>query len=331
VKHETALRRRAERQCGVVATWQLVEDGLSWAAVRHRTRGLREIHDGVHVTGDAPMTRRQVWWAAALTAPGRVVSHASAGAAYGFRPWTGAFEVVTRAGTGGPRRFGSLLICNSTTLTGNTTTLDGLPITTAERALADLARGLDDGALARSVREALRLRVTGCARIQVMLARASGPNRPRRLRLLANRYARLPIARARSDPEAHALELLAAAGFPTPEVNVVVASHRPDLAWRPARHIIELDGPDFHQFPDADLEKQVAWERAGWAVARVSTDDVYKFPERLLAAAQPAMPTGLVLPLSLQQRKKHPTAEPALTPRPAAGTAWRRSGPTCDR
>ncbi len=53
---------RAARQYGVVAAWQLVEDGMTWAAVRHRTRRLRELHDGVFVTGDAPVTQQQRWW-----------------------------------------------------------------------------------------------------------------------------------------------------------------------------------------------------------------------------------------------------------------------------
>ncbi|MDP9347145.1 MAG: DUF559 domain-containing protein [Actinomycetota bacterium] len=294
MKHETALRRRAARQEGVVAS-----DGMTWAGVRHQVRHLRELHDGVYVTGDAPITQRQRWWAAAATAPGRFVSHASAGAAFGFRPWAGAFETVTGAGTGGPRRFRSVLVCHSTTLHGNTTTLHGVPITTAERALADLARSLNDAAYDRCVREALRLRVTTCARIQVMLARAAGSNRPRRLRLLAARYARLPIARARSDAEAHALELLDAAGFPTPLVNSTIAGHKPDLAWPRVRHIVELDGPDFHQFPDVDLARQAAWERAGWTVARLPTDDVYDNPQRLLAATEPALEPGFVLPPSL--------------------------------
>ena len=194
------LRRRATGQEGVIAAWQLLGDGMTRSAVRHRVRELRELHDGVYVTGHAPLTRRQRWWAAAITAPGRVVSHASAGAAFAFRPWEGAFEVVTTSGNGGPRRRNDLLVCRSRTLAGNTTSLDGLPITTAARALADLAPGLDDRELARAVREALRLRVTTCARIQAMLAVATGCNRSGRLAEIAARYARLPIARARSDP-----------------------------------------------------------------------------------------------------------------------------------
>src|SRR6476619_7959511 len=292
------LRRRAARQEGVIAAWQLLGDGMSRGAVRYQVRELRELHDGVYVTGHAPVTRRQRWWAAAITAPGRAVSHASAGAAFGFRPWEGAFEVVTTAGTGGPRRRPGLLVCRSLTLAGNTTLLDGLPITTAARALADLAPSLDDIELARAVREALRLRVTTCARIQAMLLAANGCNRSARLAELAARYAHLPIARARSDPEAHGVELFAAARVVLPRVNARIAGEEADPSWEHVRHIVELDGPDFHRFPDEDLRKQRVWERAGWTVACLPTGDVYRRPERLFAAATPALTAHIVRPAS---------------------------------
>lgn len=249
---DDTLRRRAARQEGLVAVWQLLDGGMTRGAVRYQVRELRELHDGVYVTGDAPITRRQRWWAAALTAPGRWVSHASAGAAYEFRPWEGTFEVVTTLGNGGPRRRGGLLVCRSLTLPGNTTTLGGIPITTAARALADLTPDLDDRELARAVREALRLRVTTCARIQAMLLTANGSNRPTRLAELAGRYAQLPIARARSDPEAHGLELFAEAGARLPLVNATIAGEEADFSWE-------------------------------------HTGEVYARPERLFAAAEPAL------------------------------------------
>src|SRR3954468_13877908 len=84
----------------------------------------------------SPVTRLQRWWAATLTAPGSVLGFASAGAAYEMRPWDGAFEIVVRKGSGGPRRQGALLVCRTTRL--DATTLNGVPITTAERTLADL-------------------------------------------------------------------------------------------------------------------------------------------------------------------------------------------------
>ena len=122
-----------------------------------------------------------------------------------------------------------------------------------------------------------------------MLLTAGGCNRSGRLAELAGRYARLPIARARSDSEAHGLELFAVASARLPRVNATIAGEEADFSWQHARHIVELDGPDFHRFPDEDLRKQQVWERAGWSVSRLPTTDVYARPERLFAAAEPAL------------------------------------------
>ena len=100
---KNVLRELAARQDGVVACWQLEEADMSWKAIRHQTAHLRRLHDGVYLTGEAEPTRRQRWRAATITSPASVLSHASAGAAHGFRPWQGAYEVVTRKGSGGPK------------------------------------------------------------------------------------------------------------------------------------------------------------------------------------------------------------------------------------
>src|ERR1043165_3151251 len=100
------LRQIAGRQEGCVASWQLRSAGWSSKAIRHRTRDLRRLRDGVSLPGDAPVTRLQRWWAATLTAPGSVLAFASAGAAHEMRPWEGGFEVVVRQGSGGRQRYG---------------------------------------------------------------------------------------------------------------------------------------------------------------------------------------------------------------------------------
>ncbi len=43
-------------QHGVFAVWQLLAAGWSPARICHATRNLREVHEGVYVTGDAPLT-----------------------------------------------------------------------------------------------------------------------------------------------------------------------------------------------------------------------------------------------------------------------------------
>jgi hypothetical protein len=67
---------------------------------RVRQRGWRVVHPGVYALTNAPLTRRQLWIAATLTTPDSVLSHASAAACWGIRPFEGSFETVTRPGSG---------------------------------------------------------------------------------------------------------------------------------------------------------------------------------------------------------------------------------------
>ncbi|MGH2953805.1 MAG: DUF559 domain-containing protein [Solirubrobacterales bacterium] len=61
-----------------------------------------------------------------------------------------------------------------------------------------------------------------------------------------------------------------------------------DLSWPTQRVIIEVDGAPFHLDEGEDARKQAAWEAAAWTVRRVSSDDVYERPRRLLSLAPPS-------------------------------------------
>ena len=280
-----ALRQIAARQEGCAASWQLREAGWSWDAIRYRTRDLRRLHDGVFVTGDAPVTRLQRWWAATLTAPGSVLGFASAGAAYEMRPWEGTFEVIVRNGAGGPRRQGTLLVCRTRHL--HATTLHGLPITTAERTLADLWPRLDAKDQAKTLRNALRLKRLTIPSLAAHLTTASARQRPQSLTSQLKRYQQLKLHRCRSDAEALAVVTLADAGTPPQNINVRIAGEEADLSWPDHRLILEIDGGSFHQDKLADARKTAAWHAAGWHVERVPASDVYDDPDRLIRAARP--------------------------------------------
>src|SRR3954468_14696074 len=142
------VRALAAAQVDIVAGWQLRELGWSAKAVERRLeRGWRVVHPGVYALTQSPLTRDQLWMAATLSAPGTALAAASAGACWGFRPWEGAFEVVVREGSGGPRRMGGLLVMRTRLM--EVTTHQGIPITTPERTLIDLAAQLDGPAIAK--------------------------------------------------------------------------------------------------------------------------------------------------------------------------------------
>jgi hypothetical protein len=282
---DSHLRTLAARQADVVAAWQLREAGWTPGSIRHHaaSRGWRRVHPGVYALTMSPLDRRQLWFAAVLTARDSVLSHGSAGACYGFYRFERGYEVVTRPGAGGRRRHGGVLAFRSKRLDGEVTRYMGIPITTAARVLVDLAPSLDEQKMGRAFREAIRLKTTTARRVLESLLRHPGRAGTPLLRGLATRYAALPYARTRSDAEARALELLNDAGVPPPLVNTKVGGEEADLVWIEPRRIVEVDGPQYHRFPEEDARKAAAWRAAGYEVLRIGSDVVYDAPADFVA------------------------------------------------
>ncbi|MFL5843581.1 MAG: endonuclease domain-containing protein [Solirubrobacteraceae bacterium] len=285
------LRKLAAGQDDLVAAWQLAAVGWTRKRILHHAHhdGWRRIHHGVFALGQAPLTQRQVWIAAVLTAPNTYLAGHSATHCWGFHEPRQRYEVVVRPGHGGKRWLGSLLVARSTTLKGQTTRRDGIPIVTAERALVDVAAGLKGHQLGRAFRESIRLKTTTANQISKVLA---GQRGTAVLVDLCDRYATIPYHRCRSDAESRALEVLHDAGVMAPRVNVRVGGCEADLVWRDRKLVVEIDGDQFHRFPDEDARKEAAWRGVGYTVRRVPSDDVYYRPERLLAQV-----SGQIVPL----------------------------------
>jgi hypothetical protein len=285
---DVRARELAGRQFNRISRAQLLALGFTGRMVDARvaSRVLIAVEEGVFAF--APVLEHDPWgpWmGATLTAPGSVLSHASAAAARGFWSLPRDFELVTRPGNGGPRRHGGVLVFRSSTLAGETTELRGIPITTPERTLLDLARHVTDRALARALREAVRLERTSVIALADYLGPARGRRGAARLARSLARYADLPIERARSGAEVRALEILRDAERPPPRLNERIAGEEADLSWPAERLIIEIDGGPFHQDVGEDKRKQAVWEAAGWTVRRLPSDDVYERPELLLGLA----------------------------------------------
>ncbi len=275
------------RQDGVFSVWQLRHAGWSAAKARHAVRGLREIHHGVRVTGHAPLTERQRCWAAVLTEPGTLLSHASLARLLRFDDWRADHETVTRRGDGGIQRHPGLVVYRSARLTAvEVRDVDGLPCVSPGRALLDLMPQRPELNAARLVRSALREGVVNATDLRVILALHAGRRGVARLRRFTREYAHLPMHRTKSDAEALGLAVLDGAGIEIPQVNIKVAGEEADYVWRAARWIVELDSRRWHH-PVEDARKTAVWERAGWTVRRVPTNDVYRHPHRLLAAVPP--------------------------------------------
>jgi hypothetical protein len=284
---DVRIARLAGAQFNRVSRAQLADLGLSAAGIAHRVSAGRLVIVEQAVFALPPVLAHDEWgrWmGATLTAPGTLVSHASAAAAWGFWSHRGGLVTVTRPGSGGPRRHGGMLVFRSASLEGDRATLRGIPLTAVPRTLLDLAPRLSERALARGVREAVRLKLTTIEAIAGYLGRHRGRRGARRLLAVVARYTGLPIERARSGAEVRALEILCGAAYTPPRLNVLIAHEEADLSWA-TKVLIEIDGGPFHSDIGEDARKQACWERAGWTVRRISSDDVYERPERLLALA----------------------------------------------
>lgn len=288
---DARVARVAGAQFNRVSRAQLRALGLSDAAIAHRVATGRLVIVEQAVFAIAPVLRHDDWgrWmGATLTAPGSLLSHRSAAAAWHVLSPSGVLQSVTRPGSGGPRRHGGVLVFRSTRLEDDHDVLRGIPITSVGRTLLDLAMCTSPRALARAVREAVRLDLTTIAALTERVGADRGRRGSRILAATLARYSGLPLERARSGAEVRALELLREAGVPAPRLNIRIAGEEADLSWARARLILEIDGGPFHLDSGADARKEAAWTTAGWTVVRLSSDDVYERPGRLIALADPA-------------------------------------------
>jgi hypothetical protein len=285
---DAQIAQLAGRQHNRMTRQQLLAIGLSSAMISRWVNAGRLVAVEEGVFAVAPVIAHDDWgrWmAATLTTPGSVLSHLSAAAAWELLSLPRRFESVTRPGSGGPRRHGGVLAYRRSTLEGDVTTWRGIPITSVPRTLLDLARTVGSRALARAVREAVRLELTTLAALGDRLSDYHGRRGSRRLAETLARYAGLPLERARSGAEIRALEILRDANCPLPRLNARIAGEEADLSWPTMKLIIEVDGEPFHLDLGEDRRKQRIWERAGWTVRRIPSDDVYERPDRLLGLA----------------------------------------------
>ena len=279
------LIETAGAQHNRVSYRQLRALGYSRRAIDHRlaTGRLVRVREGVFAV--APVLRDNAdgyRMELTLTAPGSALCRVTAARAFGVLSLSPPIETIVRRGSGGVQLLDGIRVHRSKTLEGETTTLRGIPITTSERTLLDLAACVSGSALARALRESVRLEQASLDGLGDALGRFRGRRGCAQLASCVARYAGLPLDRARSGAEIRALEVLRGAGRELPALNLTVAGEEADLVWRSSRLIVEIDGGPFHLDRGADERKQARWQAAGWEVRRIPSSDPYERPWRLL-------------------------------------------------
>src|SRR3954466_3823069 len=156
---DLAAARIAATQMRLIRADQLADLGFSWDAIKHRLeRGrLRRLWRGMYILGPDAPSYRTLARAGVLTCKDEaVVSCEWAGHFWGLRPEPQLPVEVTRTG-GSHRGRKNKVLVHRTVLTDprDYTERLGLPITTPERTILDLAARLSDWELQALIADAM--------------------------------------------------------------------------------------------------------------------------------------------------------------------------------
>jgi hypothetical protein len=199
---------------------------------------------------------------------------------------------ATKTGTPGVRVHAAALP------PGHVTTHHGVPVTTAARTAADLARreGLRAGVMVAD--SALRSRQASREELQAVLsacARWPGIGRARRAIAASD-------ARSESALESLARVVFAEHGLSPPDLQVWVGGDgvvgRADFLWREHRTIAEADGA--LKYADPARAREQLWRdarlrEAGFEVVHFTWDEITHTPAHVVAAIRTAFGRGTLL------------------------------------
>jgi very-short-patch-repair endonuclease len=274
----------ADRQHGLVATYQLLALGFDYDDICYRAKvgRLHRIHRGVYAVGFRTLTRHGQWMAAVLAyGPSALLSHYTAAALWGIGKTWGKVHVTTPDS----RRDRPRISAHTAYLhVEDVAECDGIPVTSVARTIFDLAALLDLDELARVIEEADRARVSDLEALDRAVAR-----RPRAAGVVALRAVladyRGPVD-TRSKHERALRRLIRGAGLPEPQYNVIVAGFLVDAFWPDSNLVVEVDSRAYHLTPRAfetDRIRDAQLQKAGYRVLRITEKRLYGDPAGVIA------------------------------------------------
>ncbi len=274
------IARIAARQHGNITQEQLRALGIDDAAIHRWVKAglLFRVHRGVYAVGRPPVSPLERAAAALLACgPRAALSHGSAMTLWGFwKRWDEPFEVTVA----GDRRAKGIRIHRSSTLLRRDVVLrDGIRVTSAARALLDMAPKLPRKSLARFINDGRRSKVLTLEALADVADR--NPTHPG-ARLL-KWHAETKNNPTRSDREDDFLVFCERYGLPTPVVNELLHGFEVDAYFPEEKLIVELDGWPFHRDRESfenDRDRDATMLMHGIATIRITYDRFEAVPDR---------------------------------------------------
>jgi very-short-patch-repair endonuclease len=214
--------------------------------------------------------------------PKAALSHRSAGAFWEIIPATSnLIELSVPATT--RRRQPGIVVHRRKLMPDEVEHRQGIPVTTPNTTLIDLAAGLDQSQLERAVNEADKRGLTDPEELRLVLEEA--PRRPgiRPLRELLDRHT---FVLTDSELERRFVPIARSVGLGLPETQCVVNGFRVDFYWPELGLVVETDGLRYHRTPAQQARDRVrdhAHMAAGLTPLRFTRAQVRFEPEHVHA------------------------------------------------
>lgn len=278
----------AREQYGVISTTQLLRIGFTHTMISDRVAEgfLTPVFRGVHRLGVGPSTERSLWMAGVLAGgPEAKLSHSSAARLFDAPVPRKPFVEITVPHARRRSRMGLRIHTSRRLEEADSTVVDGIPVTSYERTLLDIARDVRPAHLLRAYEHGIRRDLIDHARLEELATRRVGHLGTRALRRLFG-YDATAAAETRSELEREFWDLVQAAGLPPYQRNVVVAGREVDAYWPEVGLVVEIQSRAWHtdheSFED-DHEKFAALKRAGLDVLGVTKGQIRERPTELVA------------------------------------------------
>jgi very-short-patch-repair endonuclease len=283
---DTRLAELAERQHGVVCRRQLSALGFSSQAIKTLVsrKRLHRLHRSVYAVGHTRLKAQGRWMAAVLACgPGAVLSHRDAAALHDLRPvGSGKIDVTapSRHRLPGIRAHYFRILHAQ-----DTTTVDGIPVTSLARTYLDLAEIISHARLIDMLEDGERQSKLDVSAIDATIARNPGRHGIEPLQAaMAELTDAPPMLQSRLE---RAFRHIARAhDLPMPQFNGYAEGLLVDMVWREHRLVVEVDGRKWHIGKRAfaeDRRRDRTLVRAGWRVVRFTEDQVEQDPAGVAA------------------------------------------------
>jgi very-short-patch-repair endonuclease len=295
---DTRLARLAAKQHGVVSVEQLLELGFSHRVIHARVSAgrLHRLHRAVYAVGHPKLTLRGRWMAAVLACGGVrgsvALSHRDAATLHNLLTvGSGAINVTSTSRhniTGIRCHFARDLDPR------DVAAIDGIPVTTLERTLLDLAEAGRPPQFAQALEQAQRDDKLDQRRLDALLHRNPGRRGIKPLREALAALTDEP-GWMQSELERRFRSLTRTHGLPLPLTNQYVEGELVDAFWPPHGLVVEVDSWQYHKtrraFED-DRARDAKLVAAHYRVIRVTYERLRDDEEgvagelrRLLSAA----------------------------------------------